>query len=79
MTLKKKEPFLGKTIFSGAAPQQKGKKGATQQLRIGRSMSRPAKNKKEDGAWLPRAWIASMRIDADVRRGRPSKFFVHLW
>ena len=33
VTLEKKEPFLGKTIFSGAATQKKGKKGATEQLR----------------------------------------------
>ena len=30
---KKREPVLGKTIFSGAATKKKGKKGATEQLR----------------------------------------------
>ena len=29
---KKREPFLGKTIFSGAATKKRGKKGATEQL-----------------------------------------------
>ena len=32
--VEKKEPFLGKTIFSGAAPKKKGEKGATEQLVI---------------------------------------------
>ena len=30
----KREPFLGKTIFGGAATQKNGKKGATEQLRL---------------------------------------------
>ena len=33
VTREKREPFLGKTILSGAATKEKGKKGATEQLR----------------------------------------------
>ena len=45
---KKREPFLGKTFFSGAATQKKGKKGATEQLSV-RFRNPPARQRLAGG------------------------------
>ena len=44
----KKEPCLGKTIFSGAATNKNGKKGATEQLRL-HSANWPRKKRSNSG------------------------------